>query len=220
VSDHPPPPAGATDATTDPQSVVEGSTRDVVIELPEHLRRLRDHIAGAFPLTDALSYRGELTLVVEPDQIVDLLTFCRDDPDVRCELLADLHAVHWPGGPREVNAQETTGWPTYTETREGRIEVDYILRSLTHGHVFRVRTSTDDRDPVVPSVTDVYASANFMEREAYDLMGVTFAGHPNLVRILMPEDWEGHPHRKDYPLGGVEVMYQGKTVPPPDERDY
>ncbi|MGH8910436.1 MAG: NADH-quinone oxidoreductase subunit C [Egibacteraceae bacterium] len=191
------------------------------VPFEERLARLRDHVVAAFPSLESLTDRGELTLIAKPAELAALLTFCRDDPDVRCELLADLSGVHWPGGAQVENAQETTGWPTYeTDQGSGRIEIDYILRSLEHNHWFRVRVNTPDDDPVLPSVTGIYASANVMEREAYDFFGVRFAGHPNLVRILMPDDWEGHPHRKDYPLGGVEVVYKGKTVPPPDERHY
>jgi NADH-quinone oxidoreductase subunit C len=69
-------------------------------------------------------------------------------------------------------------------------------------------------------VADIYRSADVMEREAYDFFGVDFEGHPDLRRILMPDEWEGHPLRKDYPLGGVEVQYHGATVPPPDQRSY
>jgi NADH-quinone oxidoreductase subunit C len=195
--------------------------RAAAVQLDEHVAALRDHVLGAFPALEALTFRGELTLIAAPGALVDLLTFCRDDPDVRCELLADLSCVHWPGGVRIEEGQETTGWPTYEfDEGPGRIEVDYILRSLEHNHWFRIRVNTPDDAPVVPSATGVYGSANFMEREAYDFFGVRFEGHPNLVRIEMPEDWVGHPLRKDYPLGGVEVMYKGKTVPPPDERHY
>lgn len=193
----------------------------VAVQLDERLARLRDHIVQAFPRLGVLGFRGELTLIATPDQLIDLLTFCRDDPDVRCELLADLSGVHWPGGMRVENAQETSGWPTYeADQGDGRIEIDYILYSITHNHRFRIRVNTPDDNPALPSATGVYSSANVMEREAYDFFGVRFEGHPNLVRILMPDDWEGHPHRKDYPLGGVEIMYKGKTVPPPDERQY
>lgn len=193
----------------------------VAAELDERLTKLRDHVVQVFPQLEARSFRGELTLVAQADQLIDLLTFCRDDPDVRCELLADLSGVHWPAGTRIENAQETTGWPTYeTDQGAGRIEIDYILRSLEHNHWFRVRVNTPDDNPTLPSATGVYSSANVMERETYDFFGVRFVGHPNLARILMPDGWEGHPHRKDYPLGGVEVIYKGKTVPPPDERHY
>jgi NADH-quinone oxidoreductase subunit C len=193
----------------------------VAVQLEEQLTALRDHLVVAFPTLEVLGFRGELTLIATPRILVDLLTFCRDDPTVRCELLVDLSCVHWPGGLRIENAQETTGWPSYEKDEgPGRIEIDYILRSLAHNHWFRIRVNTPDDAPVVPSATDVYGSANFMEREAYDFFGVRFEGHPNLVRIEMPDDWVGHPLRKDYPLGGVEVMYKGKTVPPPDERHY
>ena len=193
----------------------------VAVQLSEQLARLRDHLVEAFPSLEVLGFRGELTLIAPPDQVPDVLAFCRDDPAVRCELLADLSCVHWPGGTRDLNSQETTGWPTYTEDAgPGRIEVDYILYSVTHNHRFRVRASVPDDAPHIGSVASVYASANVMERESFDFFGVVFDGHPNLTRMHMPEDWEGHPQRKDYPLGGVEVQYKGATVPPPDERKY
>ena len=75
-------------------------------------------------------------------------------------------------------------------------------------------------DPHIPSVTGVWPGANFPEREAYDFFGIRFDGHPNLVRIAMPEDWKGYPQRKDYPLGGVDVEYIGAHIPPPDTRRY
>jgi NADH-quinone oxidoreductase subunit C len=190
------------------------------LQLSEHLRELRDHIVGAFPDLEVLGFRGELTLLAHAERIVDLLRFCRDDADVACQYLMDLSCVHWPGGRFIDNSQETTGWPTYDVEREGRIEVDYVLYSLTHNHRFRIRVALPDDDPVMASATSVYGSANFMEREAYDFFGVRFEGHPNLVRIEMPDGWEGHPQRKDYPLGGVDVQYKGARVRPPDERKY
>ncbi len=196
--------------------------------LPDHLVAVRDRLVEAFGNVaegdpdglEVLADRRELTVVTSPERLVELLTFCRDDPELQCELLSDLSGVHWPGGTREASAQATTGWPTYTETQAGRIEVDYLLTSISQGHRFRVRVNLDDEAPRLPTATGVWRAADFMEREVYDFFGVVFAEHPNLQRILMPEDWEGHPHRKDYPLGGVEVEYKGATIPPPDEREY
>ena len=208
--------------TEDVAESEQTALRDAALDvpLPEDLRALRDHIVGAFDDLQVIGFRGELTLVVTPEHLLDLLRFCRDDPTVRCEYLSDLSGVHWLGGSVEEKAHETTGWPTYVTEREGRIEVDYIVTSITHGHRFRVRTSVPDVDPRLSSATPLWSSANFMEREAYDFFGVEFEGHPNLSRILMPDEWEGHPHRKDYPLGGVEIRYKGATVPPPDQRKY
>lgn len=193
----------------------------IAVQLSEQLAAVRDRITAAFDGLEVLGFRGELTLVAKPAQIIDLLVFCRDDPEVGCELLADLSGVHWPAGKRVEAAQETTGWPAYEfGDAQGRIELDYILYSITHNHRFRIRVDLPDEDPRIASATDVYGSANFMEREAFDFFGVVFEGHPNLTRIHMPEEWVGHPHRKDYPLGGVEVQYKGATIPPPDERSY
>lgn len=190
-------------------------------QLSEQLARVRDRIVAVFGDLEVSGFRGELTLVVQPEQLLDVLRFCRTDPEVACELLADLSGVHWPGGVHQRIAQETTGWPLYSETvEEGRIEIDYILYSVRHNHRFRLRVSLSDEDPRLDSATPVYAVANMMERETYDFFGVVFEGHPNLTRVLMPDDWEGHPHRKDYPLGGVDVQYKGAVVPPPDQRQY
>lgn len=191
-----------------------------VVQLSQELAALRDHIVAAFDDLEAEGFRGELTLVARPEQVHGVVRFCRDDPDVRCELLSDLSGVHWPGIERVEKATETTGWPSYAVADEGRIEIDYILTSITHNHRLRVRTAIPDEEPAIRSVVDLYESANFMEREVYDMFGVVFEGHPNLKRILMPDEWEGHPHRKDYPLGGVEVQYKGAVIPPPDQRSY
>jgi NADH-quinone oxidoreductase subunit C len=80
------------------------------------------------------------------------------------------------------------------------------------------RVMRDDESLRFERVTGVYPTADWQERETYDMFGVVFDGHPNLTRILMPDDWEGHPQRKDYPLGGVPVEYKGAEIPPPDRR--
>ncbi len=163
----------------------------------------------------------ELTVFVQPDQLLDALRCAKDD--LGCELLSDVSGVHWPAGEAVVERQpSTTGWPEYRISRdEGYIEVLYVLRSLSQGHRVRIAVQADDTDPVLPSSTAVYEhAAVFHEREVYDMFGVDFEGHPDLTRILMPEDWVGHPHRKDYPLGGVDIPYKNdKTIPPPNERD-
>jgi NADH-quinone oxidoreductase subunit C len=183
---------------------------------------LEARLLDRFPDVRADRRFGELTLFVDADVLVDLLTFCRDDAELSCEMLADLGGVHWPSGDHVVQRQSsTTGWPEYRISRdEGAIEVTYVLRSITRNHRFRVVVATPDDEPRLPSVTSVYPTANYHEREVYDFFGVEFEGHPDLTRILMPDDWLGHPHRKDYPLGGVTIDYKNdKFIPPPHERD-
>lgn len=192
----------------------------LVTKLDERLDAMRDRLAGAFPSLEFEDFRGELTVLATPDVLVDLARFCKGDADLDCELLSDVTAVHWPGGTHEHQGQETTGWPTFSIEEEGRVDVLYVLRSVRRNHWLRVKVTVPDEAPTVPSLVGEYRSANVLEREVYDLMGVTFEGHPRLERLFMPEDWEGHPLRKDYPLGGVEVQYKGATVPPPSERQY
>jgi NADH-quinone oxidoreductase subunit C len=184
------------------------------------LEAIERRVQERFPDLSSNVARGELTLFVPGEQIRDVLAFCRDDDELAFELLSDLSGVHWPGGDHVVDPQiSTSGWPPNRLTRDrGTVEVTYHLLSFERNHRLRLVVAVDDHEPRVPSVTDLYPTADFHEREVYDFFGVVFDGHPNLVRIEMPEGWIGHPQRKDYPLGGIETDYHGAFIPPPDER--
>ena len=144
--------------------------------------------------------RGELTFVVRRTHLLGVMQALRDDAALRFEFCGGVAAVHYPeDAGRELHAV----WP---------------LLSITHNRRLRVETTAPESDPHVPSVVYVYPTDDWHEREAWDLMGVVFDGHPALTRILMPDDWPGHPQRKDYPLGGIPVEYHGAQIPPPDER--
>lgn len=143
--------------------------------------------------------RGELTLHVDRRRVAELCQHLRDAPDQRYELLLGVSGVDFPGEPE-------------------RLHVVYHLMSMTFRRRLRLETACSVEDPHVVTVTGVYPTADFHERETWDMFGVQFDGHPALTRILMPDDWEGHPQRKDYPLGGVPVEYKGAQIPPPDER--
>jgi NADH-quinone oxidoreductase subunit C len=131
---------------------------------------------------------GDLTILVDPSRIVEVVTFLRDDPSCRFVSFIDLCGVDYPG-------------------RERRFDVVYHLLSPAHNTRIRIKAETDETTPV-PSIIDVYPAANWFEREAYDLYGILFSGHPDLRRILTDYGFEGHPLRKDFPLTGfVEVRY-------------
>ncbi|MFV2197110.1 NADH-quinone oxidoreductase subunit C [Nocardiopsis sp. LOL_012] len=144
--------------------------------------------------------RGEITFHVRRDALVAVARVLRDDPALRYELCTGVVGVHFP---------DDTG-------RE--LHAVYHFRSITHNSEIRVETTCPDAHPHVPSIVSVYPTNDWHEREAWDFFGIVFDGHPALTRIQMPDDWHGHPQRKDYPLGGVPVEYRGATVPPPDER--
>ncbi|MDG4795318.1 NADH-quinone oxidoreductase subunit C [Micromonospora sp. WMMD1082] len=144
--------------------------------------------------------RGELTLHIRPERIAEVCQVMRDDPALRFELLSSLSGVDYLGAD------------------ERRLHVVYQLTSMTYRRLIRLEAAVSAEEPHLPSVTAVYPTADWQERETYDMFGVIFDGHPALTRILMPDDWEGHPQRKDYPLGGVPVEYKGAEIPPPDKR--
>jgi NADH-quinone oxidoreductase subunit C len=164
-----------------------------------------DALAQAYPgvaqaIERSIVDRGELTLHVRREKLHDLAQPLRDDQDLRFELLSSLSGVHYPmDAGRELH-------------------VVYELTSMTHNRRIRLEVAAPDDDPHVPSVISVWPTADFQERETWDMFGVIFDGHPALTRIMMPDDWPGHPQRKDYPLGGIAVEYKGATIPPPDER--
>ena len=143
--------------------------------------------------------RGELTLHINAARIADVCQIMRDDESLRFELCSSVDGVDYLGSdPR-------------------RFHISYQLTSMTYRRRVRLEVAVAEGQSV-PSVTSVYPTADWQEREAYDMFGVIFTGHPNLTRILMPDDWEGFPQRKDYPLGGVPVEYKGAEIPPPDQR--
>ncbi|MGI8987000.1 MAG: NADH-quinone oxidoreductase subunit C [Nocardioidaceae bacterium] len=144
--------------------------------------------------------RGEVTFFVRREDLPRVVTQLRDDAALRFELLSGVSGVHYP---------EETG-------RE--LHAVYHLLSMTHNRRIRVEVAAPDSDPHIPSIVATYPTADWHERETYDFFGLVFDGHPALTRILMPDDWPGHPQRKDYPLGGVPVEYKGATIPPPDQR--
>jgi NADH-quinone oxidoreductase subunit C len=160
-------------------------------ELAGHLRR-------RFP--DVLVARGEVTVLVSPAEVVAALSSLRDDAELSFDSLMCLTATHHPGATPPI-------W------------VVYELRSTAHRHRIRVKAGLEgDEAPHAPSVTPMFPTANWQEREVFDFYGVVFDGHPDLTRILMPDGWEGHPLLKTEELGGVQTRYHGAFIPPVDQR--
>jgi NADH-quinone oxidoreductase subunit C len=133
-------------------------------------------------------FRGEITVVVDAARIVDVCRFCRDTKGLDYNFLSDVSGVDY--------------YP-----QEPRFALAYHLYSMIHNRSLRLKIYLPGDEPTAPSVTSVYPAANWQEREYYDLLGITFTDHPDLRRILMPEDWSGHPLRKDYPLGYETVQF-------------
>ena len=132
-------------------------------------------------------FRNEVHLFIQPEQIVDVITSLRDTHEFK--LLSAMTAVDY--------------WPQ----QEPRFHVIYQLTSIAKNLSIQLRVPVAATKPEVPTVTGVFASAKWREREAWDMFGIRFEGHPDLRRILMPHDWEGHPLRKDYPLGYEEPQF-------------
>ena len=133
-------------------------------------------------ITQLSYYVGDWTVIVPADKLLEVGRFLRDTPETAFNFCSDVTASDWP-------------------SRAQRFDVIYCLYSTTHRHRVRLKVRAGDNEPV-PSVSGIWPSANWLEREVYDLFGVNFIGHPDRRRILMPEDWQGFPQRKDYPLEG------------------
>ena len=140
---------------------------------------VRSLVPGAAPF--AGEAHGQAVVVLDRAALPDALATLRDHPETRFERLSDLTVVDYLG-------------------RSPRFEVVYQLHSVSLGHRLRVKVAVPEDDPVVPTATGVWHAADWAEREAWDMFGVRFAGHPDLRRILMYPEFEGHPLRKDYPL--------------------
>ncbi len=147
-------------------------------------------VATVVPAAEAVAaelVRGQAVVVVPRAQLTEALRLLRDDPELSFTVLADLTVVDYLG-------------------REPRFEVVYQLRSLARGHRLRVKVGLPGDDPTVASASSLWNSALWAEREAWDLFGVRFVGHPDLRRILMYPEFEGHPLRKDYPVNKRQVL--------------
>jgi NADH-quinone oxidoreductase subunit C len=159
------------------------------------LDRLRARFGAAVAETHA--HRGDHTAVVEREAIVDVLRFCRDDAELRFDMLSDLTAVDFLKFPGREDGP--------------RFEVVYHLYSVPHGHRVRLKVRVDEDDPVVPTAVPVWPIANWLEREVWDMFGIRFDGHPDLRRLLMYEQFVGHPLRKDYPINRRQPLIGPKA---------
>jgi NADH-quinone oxidoreductase subunit C len=143
---------------------------------------------------------GQLTFQVRREHLVQVARVLRDDPALRFELCLGVSGVHFP---------HETGRELHSMAP---------LMSVTHNRRIQLETTCPDSDPHLPSLYPVYPAVDWHERETWDMFGIVYDGHPALTRILMPDDWPGHPQRKDYPLGGIPVEFKGAQIPAPDQR--
>jgi NADH-quinone oxidoreductase subunit C len=150
------------------------------VSAPSFVDRLETAVPGSVIATSY--WVGDWTVIVRTDRISEVARHLRDDPEAAFDLCSDLTAVDWP-------------------QRAERFDVVYALYSTRHRHRVRLKVRARDTQPV-DSVAGIWPAANWLEREVFDMFGIPFAAHPDLRRILMPEDWQGHPQRKDYPLEG------------------
>ncbi len=151
------------------------------LAVPAYVTALQERLPGA--VEQVTYWVGDWSVIVPADRLVEAVTFLRDAPEGRFDYLSDLTAADWPA------------------RADRRFDVIYCLYSTQARQRVRVKVRAADGQ-AVPSVTGVWTAANWLEREVFDMFGITFTGHPDLRRILMPADWQGHPQRKDYPLEG------------------
>jgi NADH-quinone oxidoreductase subunit C len=210
-SDTPTPPAAAADTAPSTAPAAAKPAAPAVAKPPAAAKPAADHVPKAAPATgpseppppaDKIApafiaalqaaipgsvehvsyYVGDWTIVVPASNILAIARWLRETAEAAFDTCSDLTATDWP-------------------PRAERFDVVYCLYSIRHRHRVRVKARLADNTPIA-SVIPVWPSANWLEREVYDMFGITFAGHPDLRRILMPPDWQGYPQRKDYPLEG------------------
>jgi NADH-quinone oxidoreductase subunit C len=187
-------------------NVAVGAAPDVMgAAVPKSAEQLAEALKAKFGESSVIEVQeagtGDAFVVVDPSQIVEILTFLRDDEKFYCTILQVISAVDYlPKDEDEASERKTFD----------AVELMYAVQSLVHKHELRLKVRLDRNAPKVASVTKVYRCANWYERECYDMIGVHFEGHPHHKRILLPPDWVGHPLRKDYEF---PEEYNGMKVP-------
>lgn len=176
-----------------------GSWFDEVVDIIEELIE-SDGLKVADVIERVVVQHDQLTLWIRREHLPRVAQWLRDDQDLRFEMCLGVTGVNYP----EDEGRELHGY--------------YAFRSFTHKRTIFIESTCPDADPHLPSLAHIYPGIDWHEREAWDLMGIVFDGHPALTRIALPQEWVGHPQRKDYPLGGIPVQYRGATTPPADSR--
>lgn len=165
--------------------------------------KLRHWLQSRFP--DAVvredNFRDQQTFFLKPESLVEICQALADDPEMDVRYLADITSTDWLG------QEQAAG---------GRFEVIYIFCSLSHNHRFFFKIMLPGDDPQIDSLTPLYNGANWMEREIWDMMGITFKGHPDLTKILTADELEGHPLRKDFPLTYETPQFSWNKDQPPE----
>lgn len=188
-----------TEVMAQPAERPYGGWFDEVVDILSELLEA-DGIATDTAIEKVVVEHGQLVIFIAREHLVRVAQHLRDDQDLRFEMCVGVSAVNYPADTgRELHAY-------------------YPLFSITHNRFISLEVTCPDEDPHIPSIVSVYPGDDWPEREAWDLMGIIFDQHPGLTRTAMPDDWIGHPQRKDYPLGGIPVEYKGAVVPPPDTR--
>jgi len=149
---------------------------------------IAEKIKQEFPdqVIEVAEFRDQVSVILKKDRIFNVCKYLHDDSMLSLDHLKDLCGVD------------------YLNKKDVRFEVVYTLYSIRHHHMIRLRAEVPENDLMIQSVTPIWAGANWHERECFDMFGITFKGHPDMRRILLPEDWEGYPLRKDYPLKGPD----------------
>ena len=171
------------------------------LSLTDRVRELlQSRFADAIISED--DFRGQQSFYVRPEAMFDICQALVDDSDLDVRFLADITAVDWYGDD--------------VAREKGRFEVVYNLYSLRHRYRFFLKAHVPEEKPEIQSLTALFNGANWLEREVYDLMGVVFVGHPDLKKILTPDELEGHPLRRDYPLTYEQPQFTWNLDDPPE----
>lgn len=165
--------------------------------------KLREFFNSRFKdvVTKEVKFRGDVSYFVKPEALYNVCQALIESNELDIKFLADITSVDWLG---------------HDQAKDGRFEVVYNLYSLSNKHRFFIKVRLDGETPSIKSVVDLWAGANWMEREVFDLMGITFEGHPDLKKILTADELEGHPLRKDFPLTWEQPKFTWNQDDPPE----